>query len=306
MTDIETIVREKSAVLKALDTDIFNLAYRRNLEDKDRPQYCLLPLQTSLEIITELADIKTREQLFGGISYANLLTMIGQWRLTKDIIRFDEALLDEICKTDFSGNLPTDVFYRMPAYCTYVEMLTPEYLGFFFALEKSAKDKDSELRVWWVDRDKNIIMTPIHLGDWTLETAMNRAKEYARRFLPMMDKEELVFEEVYLNRAINIILYLCSTNAEYSRSGERPGRPTIWRTKKGLRFFEADKPKIWRVGEATGQKLREQRTVTQKSRYTLKPHMRRAHWHGFWSGPKNAEKRDFNIKWLPPIFVGGE
>lgn len=35
-----------------------------------------------------------------------------------------------------------------------------------------------------------------------------------------------------------------------------------------------------------------------------RPHVRRAHWHGFWSGPRKSEKqRTFSVQWLPPIAV---
>jgi hypothetical protein len=33
---------------------------------------------------------------------------------------------------------------------------------------------------------------------------------------------------------------------------------------------------------------------------TLKPHIRRAHWHLFWAGKGRGEPR---VKWLPPIPV---
>jgi hypothetical protein len=74
-----------------------------------------------------------------------------------------------------------------------------------------------------------------------------------------------------------------------------------------MRLFEADKPTVWTVGEETGAQIKKAReTATRKTGYSVRPHMRRAHWHGFWSGPLTAEKRDFAVKWLPPIFVGGD
>ena len=32
-----------------------------------------------------------------------------------------------------------------------------------------------------------------------------------------------------------------------------------------------------------------------------RPHVRRAHWHGFWSGPRESDARKLSLKWLPPI-----
>lgn len=33
-----------------------------------------------------------------------------------------------------------------------------------------------------------------------------------------------------------------------------------------------------------------------------KPHIRRTHWHGFWSGSMEGQQR-FGLRWLPPIAV---
>jgi hypothetical protein len=38
----------------------------------------------------------------------------------------------------------------------------------------------------------------------------------------------------------------------------------------------------------------------------VRSHIRRAHWHGYWTGPKKEpEKRKFKLLWLHPILVGG-
>ena len=34
----------------------------------------------------------------------------------------------------------------------------------------------------------------------------------------------------------------------------------------------------------------------------VRPHVRRAHWHGYWYGPREGE-RNFKLKWLPPVAV---
>ncbi|MCD8491987.1 MAG: hypothetical protein LRY51_08830, partial [Geovibrio sp.] len=76
--------------------------------------------------------------------------------------------------------------------------------------------------------------------------------------------------------------------------------------KKGLRFFPADKPLIFTVGESIGQKLREQSFHTHGKKGKVKrPHLRRAHWHGYWTGPRDGEQ-SFILKWLPPVFVDSE
>ncbi|MFM2415427.1 MAG: hypothetical protein RL385_150 [Pseudomonadota bacterium] len=35
------------------------------------------------------------------------------------------------------------------------------------------------------------------------------------------------------------------------------------------------------------------------------PHLRRAHWHRFWTGPRDGE-RAIRLRWLSPILVGAD
>ncbi len=62
---------------------------------------------------------------------------------------------------------------------------------------------------------------------------------------------------------------------------------------------------VWDVGREIGERLRDgSRGWTVEGRAAPRPHIRRAHWHGFWRGTE-AERKFFH-KWLPPLFVGGE
>jgi hypothetical protein len=82
-------------------------------------------------------------------------------------------------------------------------------------------------------------------------------------------------------------------------------RPSEKRTKKGLRFFPPDKATVIEVGIRVGAALK--RAKAQYSSQGISgygsriPHVRRAHYHHFWIGPKS--KPDLIAKWLPPIFV---
>jgi len=41
-----------------------------------------------------------------------------------------------------------------------------------------------------------------------------------------------------------------------------------------------------------------------KQRSSPRAHVRRAHWHGYWTGPRDGEQK-FVLKWLSPVLVGG-
>ncbi len=110
-----------------------------------------------------------------------------------------------------------------------------------------------------------------------------------------------------LQPMMSLLLYLCSENADYTR----PPRPTPKRTKRGLRLFAPDKPYTWDVGVRIGAALRHAQDSpdhsdsdpgTATGRATIRPHVRRAHWHTFWRGPYSGE-RESVLRWMPPIAV---
>ncbi|KGQ30106.1 MULTISPECIES: hypothetical protein [Gallibacterium] len=81
---------------------------------------------------------------------------------------------------------------------------------------------------------------------------------------------------------------------------------------------------MWDVGVRIGTALKqaylsESKSTTTEERLSSshkphRPHIRKAHWHGFRSGKMKdengnlipADKRKFELKWLPPIAVNVE
>ena len=75
-------------------------------------------------------------------------------------------------------------------------------------------------------------------------------------------------------------------------------------------MYPPDKPRIWHIGEEIGRTIRMYREQSSRQyQGSPRPHMRRAHWHGFWSGTIKSKEgvepipREFNLRWLPPIPV---
>lgn len=107
---------------------------------------------------------------------------------------------------------------------------------------------------------------------------------------------------------VSLLLYLSSDEPDIDRvEQELPKRPPLQRTKKGLILEPPIKPRIWNVGNsiATALKLWA-KEPTGAEHNSPRPHIRRAHWHGFWRGERNSQERVFFYKWLPPIIVNTE
>lgn len=108
---------------------------------------------------------------------------------------------------------------------------------------------------------------------------------------------------------LNLVLYLCAQEPDVE--GGLPSRPVATKTKRGPRWFPAQKPAVREVGARVVKWIREARAQStsrgdgEASGRSVTPHMRKAHWHGYWTGPrKDPEARNFSLKWLPPTPVG--
>jgi hypothetical protein len=109
-----------------------------------------------------------------------------------------------------------------------------------------------------------------------------------------------------INLMISLLLYLCSEEPEIDNAREpntSPGRPRPIKTKKGWRLFPAHKPRVWTVGAGIGEQLRKAVAGVETGR-TVKTHLRRGHWHGYWKGPHEGE-RTFICRWISPLVITG-
>ena len=135
--------------------------------------------------------------------------------------------------------------------------------------------------------------------------------------LPKVKAEytELLGEDRSLvKKALSLVLYVCSDEAEIRDRDAPDWEPSFPRPKvtKGVeRLFPADRNRTVKVGRELGAMLREGTAKSEPSAPTgrsVRPHMRRGHWHGFWTGPRkeNRDQQKFVLKWLPPLFVHGK
>lgn len=115
-----------------------------------------------------------------------------------------------------------------------------------------------------------------------------------------------------VGRLLSILLYICSDEPEIDserQPGSYPARPKPVKTKKGFRLFPVNGPRYWRVGENMGEMLATALSETDICTATgrqVRVHLRRGHWHGFWSGKRDEpEARKFSYHWLPPQIIGG-
>ena len=178
-------------------------------------------------------------------------------------------------------------------------------------LEYDVNDNRSELRfVFYLPDavglgDTHCHFVPLHLGHWSVEEAIKRAYDFVT---PGMPQEHIKDMAPALAPYINLVLYICSANADY----EKPIHPSKAKARK-KKHAAANEVRTWDIGARLGPALRGVRVATdtrggperESNRSAPRPHWRRGHWHHFWVGPRSQpEKRRLVLRWLPPIPVG--
>lgn len=262
------------------------------------------------------------------------IAALSSWRVSQGVYLVDSTVLDAVKETPVDGEIPVDILMRLPEWCCYVpmpghEIEGREIAGFFAHLEVGPRHDGAWLRleVDYLDLPPLISLSPEALNFYR---GMTFSDSY-RRMLGEMKADAMVgganapdFDRVAdmlqshaserIGPLLSVLLYLCSQTAEFRAAAERvPGRPTNptpKKVKEGWRLFPPDRPKIWCVGETIGKTIRDamaRHREHDEHRLGPRPHVRRAHWHSFWTGPRaDPSARKLVLKWLPPMPVAME
>lgn len=116
--------------------------------------------------------------------------------------------------------------------------------------------------------------------------------------------------DVYL--AVYIILYLVASNADIQRCN------VVYKSLSNKDLNSLNQIETFDVGINVGKAIRlmkdnskdkdnnkiDIKTIQHKKYKQRKAHIRRAHWHRYWVGPRDdPSARKLIVKWIPPIFV---
>jgi hypothetical protein len=277
------------------------------------PDWCFLPLPAMYPVVTDGRDMDLSKQQALDLYR---LAALASWRMTQGIYRFDPAVFDAVADTRVNGDLPHEILFRLPEWAVYVE--TPGLLyggealhGFFAHLDFALDTGAAELRLL-LDGEGALDPLGLPLGPWPLAESIARtlasSGTEAARAEPAAAGAGL---RAVVEPLVSLLLFLCSQAAQIGDGTRRPGNPQPKKTKRGPCLFQAEKPTGWDVGVRLGAALRrayqaqQTRSPDDGAHPGPKPHIRRAHWHGFWSGPLEGQRR-FGLHWLPPIAVNVE
>ena len=297
----------------------------KNKEVPDWPDYVFLPFTAWYAIAANMLGVERLTVDDAG--YMQALAVAGTWRITQDIVRFDADVYKSILDTPIGDKIPCEIFYRLPAWCIFVETQDMMFeglpvVGFWAMLEHDVNTQKDELRLFFLSPEtQRLYPCMIVLSEKSIIDALIKGYDKditERRVTPLIVESMKTDEHVAaVTRALNLLLYVCAYG--FPSKGGTGGtgglhRPQPTKIKTGWRLFPAQRVSVHNMGEDIGVKIREYRQSNNRPTETgthasPRPHIRRAHWHGFWSGKIKATEgerlpeRKFTLKWLPPIPV---
>lgn len=288
------------------------------------PDWCYAPMSAALAVASKGYDLNKLpiDIRMGMTSVAQAIFAIAPWRLSKEVYVIDEDLKNLLFEQDGELDVPDEILLHLPYPCFYVELPNTYYKadkihGFFVTLEYDVNNGDKELKPVFLTDDGDIFSYSIHIRAKTIEESVdmldkqalentNGDKELKRLALrAMQDSAET---KIFLKQILQVILYILAQNAEVTPSSEQSFITKRGKTVKD-KYSEIRK---WDVGIRVGAAIRQQKAKEQSRKKEYKesehqsprPHMRRGHWHHFWTGPKaQPEERKLILKWLSPMAI---
>lgn len=260
---------------------------------------------------------------------AGLIAAAAAWRRTKMIYRFDNALALELISMADDIAVPTEILRSLPAPAVYVQFEEPEgenrkIDGFLVHVEDDVNTREKELRIDYLDTSGALALPIfVHLiPNGTVSDGIRRGEKLFRENLrknPLLAKPELIDAALRTLRAsaetakeaLQLILYICAENAEIE---ENEAQAKIYRKSDRItdRYRELRK---WDVGVKTGVILRaaerrereNEKPQSGENRgsylrlHKNRPHVRRAHWHHFWTG--SGDEKKLILRWVSAVIV---
>lgn len=288
----------------------------------DWPDWCYIPIAAGMAIATQGDDNRVYQAGFNPITNPAVITAAAAWRVSQGVYRFDADLYNALVEQPLDGNIPCAALKRLPEWCVYIETIGMKFegdpvTGFWAHLEKDMNDGREELRFVIMFESGQNLPFPLHIGDWTIEEGVERMKveaetQAARQGVSFNIPKGANFSMLaqYVTPIIQLVLYLCAENIDIPRTPKHPNT----RVRMSGQVDVPREPRFWDIGERIGTTIRKYRNEeaqatlseqekTPDTQASTRPHIRRAHWHHFWTGPRDGERK-LILRWLPPIPVG--
>ena len=309
---------------------VYRALYRQHGESRQSwPDWCFVPTPiVRRELATDIGI--SLDSAIEVIRDAPIVAGLAAWRVTKGVYDFHPTLLDSLWTSDIVGDLPIDMFRYLPEWCVYIPVDPPRdgIRGCFAFVDEDDEDWFPRKLILLVDQDEALVEVEIELkagadilASMPLFSGYNLSGGLAQpRLEPLLMTDAERQNAIPLVRnvvtpLVSLVMYLCLTNVELTaadRSDSRPGKPAVNRSGRGPVFDTPAEPRKWGVAYRMGAAIQRGSASagggasgsTPTGRARMRPHIRRAHWHRYWTGPRSEpDNRRLLARWLPPIPV---
>lgn len=270
-----------------------------------------------------LPDIDTDQ--VGDISEG--LWTISDWTKYKKIYELQPTFADFLADTE-SAKVSCELWKRLPYESFYLyfgdRKIDPEKYGLGSITMNVCKGAFVRVHV----TEKNIVNLGIEIiGNSKEEKWMgfvldipegmnfNNAIDYyvdSRKGIESFDPQRVTeikeFWKPFFRIIMNACQYFSASNAEIKDVKVAKKDRPVSKSKDGKE--KKVNIKVSQVGYSIGQRFEQMYRQTETSTERIgtkgtkkRPHVRRAHWHHYWTGPGRTV---LEVKWLEPVFVMGE
>lgn len=285
------------------------------------PDWCLFPTPALHAVIPTPGKIGEPPSQMRNALIARMLGLYA-WSQGRTVWRFDPDVATALVETEDMGRVPAEVLRRLPQWGVYIQrpdVAWPDSndppAGVLARLTTQAMFDFEPTRAPVLEIQYDLPRsTGIGLGlslvplvpGLSLNEALVMVRENLSRRNGVDMKLELDLEEKMLRPWLALLMYLCSQGADTEGRGNAPSEARPRTT--GAPDLSVSRVDVgFRVGAAIRQSRAQHAGPDTATGRSVSPHLRRAHFHTFYSGPgskSDPSKRVVEVKWLPPIPVG--
>lgn len=234
---------------------------------------------------------------------------LAGWKQHKQIFSFTGELFDDL-QTDEDVKIPAVILHSLPDKNVFVEVPDRDFRFFAFWSPNVFGYEGYELWLARVQKEKLnyscICVEPEKTVAECIERSNAETQAHTAEKVKALSAEELNFSKT----AIQLLLYLCSEKPDINQKsgGKKPVKHASSKMPASKREKFSDvvshdvgiRYRAWKKSAGSVQ------GISTGSGSQKIPHIRRGHWHGFWTGKKSSENRKLVIRWVSPIFVNSE
>ena len=283
---------------------------------------CYLPISASLAILsTKYND--------DNVNNAAFVSALAGWRVYKEMYSFAPELKQMLYdQAEEDMVVPVEILYKLPYKTIYIDISENDTEnGFFVFFEQEpvkldfANDRNMELRCVGLERIDGKIEYTNNLwmqikSGWKIsdgiKAGMNTMRYKNGEHLTKNQYEWLFAHyKQMINKYLQLILYICSQNADITLNTNQQQRSEPLASAPKDHYREV---RQWDVGVKIAKMIKHANSATPESytqrnlsdeRNSPRPHTRRGHWHHYWVGSYKNNSRQLILKWIAPMFIGG-